>query len=134
MELGLRPPLADDAGIVCAFVIILEARQHFSRAMHAVGLLFAELIGDRQEQCDESALVLWIDAKNVKADALGRRRVIEQAIALRLLQRGRHSLTRDRLQFHRRLLPTLRLLSPGIELHESPDRIEELVDDPLLQW
>src|SRR6185503_10692547 len=71
------------------------------RALHAVRDLVGELIGDAEQQRDQRFLISGIDLEHVEADTLRRRRIIEQTITLRLLQRGGNAFASDRLEMHR---------------------------------
>src|SRR5438105_11137934 len=100
MELRLRPSFADDSRVVGTLVIVRETRQDLAGAMHAIGLLFAELIGDRQQQRHEGSLVLRFYLEDIETNAFGRGRIVEEAVALRLVQGCGNALARDWLQFH----------------------------------
>src|SRR6184192_880844 len=100
MQLRFRTSLADDPCVVGALVIVRETRQHVACAMDAIRLLFDELIRDREQERDERTLVLRLDAQDIEANTLRRRRIIEQPIALGLLQCRGDSLSRDGLEFH----------------------------------
>ena len=59
------------------------------RARHRRPPLRAELVGQRQDQRAQRVLVVRVDREDVAADALGLRRIVEQPIALGLLERVR---------------------------------------------
>ena len=67
-------------------------------ARGVAGAAGAELIGERQDQRAQRVLVVGIDREDVAADALGLRRIVEQAVALGLLERVRDAVGRDRLE------------------------------------
>src|SRR5439155_17845203 len=75
-------------------------RQDVTRPLHAVAAVFPELVRDRQQQRDEGMLVLRIDLEDIETDALCSGGIVEQAVALRFLERGGHASLRDGLQFH----------------------------------
>src|SRR5690242_11668272 len=141
MEECLGSALAYDAGIVGALVVVFEPWQHVAGLMHGVGELLAELIGYGEQQRDECALVRRLDLEYVETDALRGRRIVQQTIALGLLQRRGNSFAGDRFQLHRAppwaapapFDAALLLFPSRVDLHELANRVEELVDDALLQ-
>src|SRR5262249_3427632 len=52
----------------------------------ADGVASGESIGDRQKQSDQRVLIFRVDFQHVKADALGRARLIEEAVKMRPLE------------------------------------------------
>src|SRR5262249_41137289 len=58
----------------------------------------AELIGEREDQRAQRILIVRIDREHVAADALGLCRIVEQAIALGLVERVRDAVRCDRLE------------------------------------
>src|SRR6185369_239752 len=86
MELRTGTAFGNDAGVVATFVFVAQPRQQLARPQNVVRDLLDELVGDRQKERDERLLVLGIDHQDVEANALRGRRIVEQAIALRLLE------------------------------------------------
>ena len=68
--------------------------------MYAVRQLVDELVGDREEERDERFLIRRGDGEDVEADALRRGRIVEQAVAFGLLERGGNAFGSDRLELH----------------------------------
>jgi uncharacterized surface protein with fasciclin (FAS1) repeats len=65
-----------------------HALERLARASHELTRLAPELVRDREGQHHEHRLVRRVHLENVEADALRRPRLIEQPVALRLLDRA----------------------------------------------
>ena len=91
-------PLAfgDDAGVVGAFIVTGKLGQHLPRARLRDAV--AELVGEAQEQHDQSLLILRLDGEYVQADAFGLPRLIEQPVAFRFPERNGDGFGGDGLQ------------------------------------
>src|SRR5712664_2501210 len=84
LELGLDPPLADDARVIGALVVAADAVHHPVRlgddAVRAAG----ELVGDGEEQHRQDVLVVRDGAEDVAADAVRFLGLAQQAVAIGL--------------------------------------------------
>ncbi len=101
---GARAPFADDAAVVGPLVLAVEAREDFLGATDVDGRPF-ELVGQGEQQRDEGLLVVRLDLQDVQTDALGLPRLVQEPVALRLLERPRNGFPRQRLELGHDFLP-----------------------------
>ena len=95
---GAAAALGEDAGVVVLGVVAVEARQQGARFLVGGAEPGVELIGQREEQHEQRALVVGLDGEDVEADALGLDGLVEQAIALGLVERGGQTFAGQLLQ------------------------------------
>src|SRR5262249_49557211 len=89
----------DESRVVRALVFLAQARKQIAE----VGVADAEvhpveLIGQRQDQRGQRALVVRLSRQNIQTDTLRLGRLIEQPIAVGALQRFGNALLRQRLE------------------------------------
>src|SRR5262245_66566884 len=86
LQPGLGLSLADDPGVIGALVFVLDARQQLFGLSGADGVASGESVGDRQKQSDQRILIFRVDFQHIQADALGRARLVEEAVKMRPLE------------------------------------------------
>ena len=87
VQAGLGLALANDAGVVGAFVFATKAREQLLRLRVADAVSFAEAVGQREQQNRQRLLIVRVGPQDIQADALGLRRFVEQPITRGFLQR-----------------------------------------------
>ena len=81
--------LGQDPGVIGALILAFNLRQEMIRLRLAHAVAFAETIGQGKEERDDGRLVIRIGRENIETDAFRFARLVQQPIALGLLQRGR---------------------------------------------
>src|SRR4030095_11411145 len=98
-EVGLRPALADDPGVIRLIVLVVEAFDQLPRVAEGGRHIVVELVGERQHQGHDDVLIAGGDRERVETDALGFGRFVEQPIAFRFGEGPWHGVRRERFQF-----------------------------------
>src|SRR5262245_25025873 len=98
-QFRLCPAFSDDSGIIRALIFRFHAGQQFFRLRLADAVPFFEAICEREQKRDDVPLVIGIDSKNIEANALRFARLVEQTVALSLLQRGGNGIFVELFQF-----------------------------------
>src|SRR5262249_51234661 len=98
--------------------------------MHQTAFAGAELVGERQEQANQSLLMLRLQQKNVEADALGLARLVQEPVTLGLFQGSteRFSMKRLEREGHPRAfrqMPRDTCLGSAEEAEQAAQRIVE---------
>ena len=120
------PTLINDARVIDASILVLYPRQKFLYVRVADRIVLAKSISHRQYDVDQRFLIFGVDREDVEANALGRGRLVQQAIVAGLFEGSGNGFLGKWLEIEHG-----ELLSPK-QLHQFCERIVVFVDDPFL--
>ena len=98
MKLRLGAAFPDNPGVVGVLVRIAHTIDHTERLGDRARDVLVELLGQRQQQCDERVVVLGLDGQRVEADALRFGRLVQQPITFGLGDCARYRFRRQSLE------------------------------------
>src|SRR5208283_3754916 len=95
VKLCLSSSFADDASVVGTLIFVADAWKQPSGTVDLVAAVAGELVGNGQKQRNQRCFIVRVDLQCIQTDALRRPCLIEQAVALGLLECGRYGIFGD---------------------------------------